>query len=47
MSLETDAKGTFASEDQANVQIPCTLAATTFEIYDNFKQILNHTKAKA
>ena len=47
MSLESDAKGTFASEDQANVSIPCTLAATTFEIYSNFQQILTHEKAKA
>ena len=40
MTIESDAKGMFQSEDQSNVIIPCCLAATTHEIFDNFKSIL-------
>ena len=40
MTIESDAKGMFSSEEESNVQIPCVLAATTYELYDNFKQIL-------
>lgn len=40
MTVEKDAKGMFSSEDGPNVLIPCALAATTYEIYDNFKDIL-------
>ena len=41
MTIESDAKGMFSSEEESNVQIPCVLGATTYELYDNFKQILN------
>ena len=44
MTVEQEAKGMFASEDSTNVQIPCGLAAITFEIYESFKSIL---KSKA
>jgi len=37
MTVEQDAKGMFSCEEGTNVQIPCTLAATTYELYDNFK----------
>lgn len=40
MTVEQEAKGTFSPEDASNVLIPCCLSATTFEIYDSFKQIL-------
>ena len=40
MTIETEAKGMFSSEEESNVQIPCVLAATTYEIYESFKQIL-------
>ena len=40
MTVEQEAKGMFSSEDSTNVQIPCSLAAITFEIYESFKTIL-------
>jgi len=46
MTVESKAMGNFASEDGTNVQVPCCLAATTYEIYDNFKQILETNNIK-
>ena len=40
MTVENKAVGTFSAEDGPNVLIPCCLSATAFEIYDNFKKIL-------
>ena len=40
MTIESDAKGMFSAEEENNVMIPCVLAATTYELYDNFKLIL-------
>jgi len=46
MSIEQDAYGRFSPEEPANVLVPCALAATTFEIYDSFKQILRSTESR-
>lgn len=44
LSVENEAKGMFSAEDANNTKIPCALAATTYEIFDSFIQILKSNK---
>lgn len=44
MTVESKAHGNFSSEDGSNVLIPCCLSATTFEIYESFRSLLDTDK---
>ena len=44
MTVETKAHGNFSAEDANNVYIPCCLSATTYEIYDSFKSLLETSR---